>query len=288
MRLLTYVIVVCALAAGVVPVQAQGDTTDARAALRPEPPAFQRITLRDASILFGWIERIEGDRVHVRTVAGATVEVGREEIVDIVVVRGRLADGEFRPDPRHTTRTFFGPTARALPRGAGYIGVYELFYPFVEVGVTDRIAIGGGTPLLFITDIERPFWFTPKVQVFRSERVQAATGVIHIVGVGRGAGIGYAVATIGSPHASISGGLGIPYSGGEVASPIVMVSGERRVSRKLMVMTENWVWRGSGFLMGGVRFLGDTLSTDIGLLVPLEREVPPIPMVNLVWRFGSR
>lgn len=46
------------------------------------------------------------------------------------------------PDP-NPTRLFFGPTGRSVKKGEGYVGVYGLFLPFVQVGITDRISIGG-------------------------------------------------------------------------------------------------------------------------------------------------
>jgi hypothetical protein len=55
-----------------------------------------------------------------------------------------------------------------LARGQTYLGVYEFLMPFVQIGVTDRVSIGGGTPLLFgFDDGDRPFWITPKVQIVK-------------------------------------------------------------------------------------------------------------------------
>src|SRR5712692_9592438 len=51
--------------------------------------------------------------------------------------KGRVVKGEFQPFDPHNTRLFFAPTARALRRGEGYAGVYEVVLPFVQVGITD-------------------------------------------------------------------------------------------------------------------------------------------------------
>ena len=52
------------------------------------------------------------------------------------------------PDPTDT-RLLLGPTGRSLRSGAGYAGVYGFVFPIVQVGITDRISVGGGLPLLF-------------------------------------------------------------------------------------------------------------------------------------------
>ncbi len=46
------------------------------------------------------------------------------------------------------------------------MGVYEIFLPFVQYGITDRISIGGGG--------DTPVWVTPKVQVIKMKSTEAA------------------------------------------------------------------------------------------------------------------
>jgi hypothetical protein len=189
----------------------------------------------------------------------------------------------------NTTRLFFGPTARSLPRGQVYLGVYEFFMPFVQVGVTDRLSIGGGTPLMFgIEDFERPFWITPKLQVLDTGRTQVAAGVFHAFDAdSSGGGIAYGVVTRGDQNASFTGGVGMAYSvdGGRAA--VVMIGGDARVRRNVKVMTENYIWQGGeGVMTGGFRFLGDHLSADVGLAIPVGAgDFFAFPVVNFVYVF---
>jgi hypothetical protein len=274
-----------------VPTGPPADEAQRAPVLTPPPEgAYQRIVLRDSSALYGRIESIDADRVFIRTVAGALVDVARADVLEVTIVRGRLVGDEFRPDESNPTRLFFAPTGRTLRRGAGYIGVYEVFYPFVEFGVTDRVTLGGGTPLIFGGDIGAPFWFTPKVQVYRAERVQTAAGVIHVFGVGDKLGIAYVTTTVGTPDSAFTGGLGMGYANGNGSAPIVMLGGENRVSRRVKILTENWFWSGGGFVSGGVRFLGESLSADVSLVVPLvdAEYLIAFPIVNFVWSFGPR
>ena len=157
------------------------------------------LSLRDGTRAYGRVEKVDGGLVTFRTTAGATLEVQAAEIVSVHPVTGTVSGGEFRRADPNPTRLFFGPTARSLKQGAGYAGVYEIILPFVQVGITDRISVGAGTPLIFGDGSAHPFWITPKVQVYSGEAAQLSVGVMHFLNVGDGnLGIAYVVATRGS------------------------------------------------------------------------------------------
>jgi hypothetical protein len=252
----------------------------------PPPGIVQQMTLSDGSRVYGRIESVSADEIVFRTLTGILMTVPRSSLMDLQEMRGRVVKGEFLPADSHDTRLFFAPTARSLKAGQGYLGTYEVFFPFVQVGVTDRLSLGGGTPLIFVGDFH-PLWITPKFQIISRERTQAAVGVIHITGTGgHDAGIAYGVTTLGGVDQAGSVGVGYAYSGRDRAA-IIMVGGEARASRHVKWKTENWISRGgNGFVSGGVRFLGDRLSADLGLIVPLTDETVVVPMVSFAWRFG--
>jgi len=246
----------------------------------------QRLILSDGSQVYGRVEASDEFQVTFRTIADVVMTVPRSRIVDLRVVEGRVVAGSFEPADPHSNRLMFAPTARSLRKGEGYFGVYYVL-PFVQVGVTDRVSIGGGTPLFF-GDGAHPVWFTPKVQVVSGRRVQAAAGLIHLTGIeGINAGIAYGVTTIGSDSDAMSIGLGYGYSGRRSGRPILMVGGEHRQSRRIKLITENWYWGGDapGFVSGGVRFLGERLSADVSLVVPLASETVAFPIVSFAWHF---
>jgi hypothetical protein len=252
----------------------------------PDAGLTQRLTLKDGSQILGRVESIEGSTIVFRSLGGVTVTIDRTDTSDLRVASGRVVNGEFLPTDSHNTRLLFAPTGRALRKGEGYFGVYEVTLPFVQVGVTDRFSMGAGTPLFFGFDAERPFWFTPKLQVLATERAQAAIGVIHITGFNENAGIAYGVATFGSSDQALTAGLGYGYSGGH-RTPILMIGGDLRQSRRIKLVTENWLSAGGlSFLSGGVRFLGERLTADFGLMVPLVGEgVTAFPLVSFAWHF---
>jgi hypothetical protein len=252
------------------------------------PPAdvLQRLTLSDESQIFGRVESIDDDAIVFRSLADVVMRVPRSSILDLRTASGRVVEGTFLPNDPQNNRLMFAPTARSLRRGEGYFGVYYVF-PFVQVGVTDRFSVGGGTPLIF-GDGAHPLWFTPKMQVLSRKHVQAAAGVIHITGIEDfEAGIAYGVTTIGSDDSAATIGFGRAYSG-DGGRGILMIGGEHRQSRRIKWITENWFWRGEarGFVSGGVRFLGERLSADLSLVVPLVHDAAvAFPIVSFAWHF---
>lgn len=257
--------------------------------IAPEGEA-QELRLTDGTRAIGRVETVEADRFTFRTTSGALMEVEVGTVDAIGPVSGRVVGNEFWPEDPNPTRLFFAPTGRTLKRGEAYLGVYEILLPFVQYGITDRISIGAGTPLVFGGGGDTPFWFTPKVQVVKMRSTEASVGVLHFVNVGEvNLGIAYGVLTQGGTDSAITVGVGYAYlrgDGEDGGAPVVMFGGDRRVSRRLKVVTENYVFDGGGLLSGGVRFLGERLSVDLGLVSPLGAGVfVAAPVINFVWTF---
>ena len=58
------------------------------------------------------------------------------------------------------------------------------------------------------------------------------------------------------------------------------------MSRRIKFVTENYVFKGGGFASGGLRFFGEKLSADVGLVLPLfEDDTFVFPMINIVRKF---
>jgi hypothetical protein len=279
------------VAAMLVPAAAGAQSAPAVPIQVPAEGVTQEIRLRDGTSAYGRVEAVADERVRFRTLAGATLDIAVADVAALTTAEGRVVGNEFwRADP-NPTRLFFGPTGRALPRGDAYLGVYEIYLPFVQVGVTDRISIGGGTPLVFVNDEDqRPFWITPKITVVEQDRTSVALGVMHVTGFDEvDFGIGYGVATVGTRDSAITVGAGFAYTDdnddlGE--APVVMIGGEHRVHRSLKLISENYVFRDGGLASAGIRFISGRLSADLGLVTPLGiDEFVLFPVVNFVWNF---
>jgi hypothetical protein len=195
----------------------------------------------------------------------------------------------WEPDPS-PTRLIVGPTARSLERGKVYLDLNGMVGgPFVQVGITDRISIGAGTPVL-IPGI-RPgeaFLVTPKVQLFSAPNTAAAVGLIYGSGpTDDKAGLAYGVVTRGTGDASVTIGLALPLLGGDArasSATVVMLGGEKRVTRKIKLISENFLATQGGVVGGGVRFISRDVTLDLGVGVPLGSDMV-IPMFRVARKF---
>ena len=251
----------------------------------PDVAALQRLTLADGSRLDGRVEQIRADSIVFRTVAGAALTIPRDQIAGLRLLRGRVVDGEFQHEDPHASRLFGGPTARSVRQGDGYVALHQIAFPSLQIGITDRLSVGAATLLIPLFD-DQPFAVTPKLQLVRRDRVQVAAGTIHLLNVDdNDLGIGYAVTTIGSRDTAGTVGLGFGYNGHEVR-PVLLLGGERRVSRRLKWITENWIWgTDAGFITGGARIFGERFAVDLGVMVPLGVGWYAAPIVSLAWGF---
>jgi hypothetical protein len=276
------------------PAAAQSNAaTDPR---RSSSATLHELALRDGSRLYGAVQKETDLEVVFLTQSGTEVTARREDILSLRLVKGSIVNGEFQRADPNATRLFFGPTGRALEQGQVYLGVYEFLLPFVQVGVTDKFSIGGGTPLFFTfdfddgDDLSRAYWVTPKLQLFRNSSSAFSIGAFHVFGGGGNGGVAYGVGTFGRDDSSISVGAGIAYAGAEDAAGVLMLGGERRVGRSIKLMTENYIWKdGKGVASAGIRFFGERLSADLALGVPLGADdFILFPVVNFVYVFDRR
>jgi hypothetical protein len=312
LRLLPLLLVLLAMGAG----RASAQVPDAVQRLAPSDTVYE-VRLQDGSVLYGQVVGADAQRLVLVTQAGVRVELQRAQIRAASPARGRVRDdGTVWLEDPNRTRLFFGPTGRSLAGGEGYIGAFELFLPFLAYGVTDRVTIAGGTPV-FPEAIGRVFYLAPKVQLVGTERLHLSSGVLAFFGTeGDVAGILYGAGTWGSADDAISAGAGWGFAGSEVTNrPAFMLGGEKRVSRRAKLITENYLFtsretvydesdfsgpeptfssheetRVVGLIGGGVRLFGERLTGDlgIGMAVGDVDFTCCLPLVNFVYNFGSR
>ena len=252
----------------------------------PRVMTVHELVLNDGSRVYGAIDQETDDEVVFRTTAGATLRAARAQVVSLRPVFGRMVRGEFRREDPNNTRLLFAPTARAIPKGQVYLGVYEVVVPFVQVGITDRLSFGGGTPLIFEADWDRLYWITPKLQVFTNGRTHAAVGLFHGFSGNDGAGIAYGVVTHETGPGAITVGAGMGYTSDGGRAGVVMAGAEAGVRRNLKVITENYLFDGAAITSGGFRFFGERLSADLALGIALTDDGAfGFPIVNFVYRF---
>lgn len=188
------------------------------------------------------------------------------------------------PADTNDTRLLLGPTARTLKSGETYLDDLSLFFPSVNVGLSNRVSLGVGTVFLLPTAELHPgeiAWFTPKLQVFSGRHTQASLGLVHLTGKGANLGIAYGVVTHGSPDGAFSVGFGTSYGLGKGGgSPVLMVGGERRVGRRLKLLSENYLAGMTPLFFGGVRRINRRSTLDLIWTKAGSFPVYPVPIIR--------
>lgn len=257
----------------------------------PEPgETLYEIELTDGSLLYARITSVSADVIVLTTEGGSRVEVDPAQIRRLGPARGEVVEGEFWKEDPSGTRLFFTSTGRALRQGEAYVGTYLVVLPFAAVGITDRITIGAGAPVLF-GEFE-PFYVAPKIQILNASRVQVSAGALAFIFDSEVVGIAYGVGTFGTPDRALTAGLGFGFSGDDFESePVGMVGGEVRVSRRVKLLTENYFLPSEtgAALSGGIRFFGDRFAADVGVagVVGGNEAFCCIPLLNVSYAFGS-
>ena len=281
--------VIFCLMLSVGPAQAQV-TNDVRSKMTvPDSAHMQIVTLRDGSTIFGRIVTVSADTVVFQTGAGSMqLAVGAiREIKEIPT--SDLREGSYWfPNP-NSTRLFFAPTGQMLKQGEGYVSDYELFFPGMAYGLTDNISIGGGFSLIPAAVEDQAYYFTPKVGFSVNDKVHLAAGVLFAgTRVGTG-GVYYAVGTLGDGNASVTLGGGYGFAGGKIErKPVGMLGAEKRISRRISIVTENYLLPVSNdniLYSFGLRFMGEKITTDLALFNVANSGVIGFPWVDFVFRF---
>lgn len=145
------------------------------------------------------------------------------------------------------SRYLFGPSARNLRQGEGVVQDIWIFLAGVNYGITNNVSVGAYLSLVPGLGLQNQFvMLTPKVgfEVGHNWHVGAGALLLRIPDgdTGYGAGLLYGVATRGSADNNFSLGIGYGFAGGGIGStPALYLAGQTRVSRRVSLMTENYI-----------------------------------------------
>ena len=259
----------------------------------PDSKHVQTLETFDGSIFVGRIVEISADEVKFESEVGLiTVKIAQIKEIKEVPITSIKQGAYWFPNP-NDTRLLFAPTGRSLKGGTGYFADYYLLFPMLAYGITDNITIAAGMSLIPGLNIaEQLFYFTPKV-AFNMQDGSIGVGTLLAALPGENepiVGIMYGVGTLGSADDNLTAGLGFGFVDWEFSSkPFVILGGQCRVSRRISLVSENWIFPGleDPFLSGGVRFFGEKISVDLALVFPvgMDSEFLLIPYVDFVITF---
>lgn len=251
------------------------------------------VELKDGSSFSGYVIEESEEMLKIRTLAGIEIEIPIKQIIERKIITGEIREGELWYEDPNTTRMFFAPTGRGLKAGQGYFSVYEIFFPFIAVGITDWLAISGGMSLLPGAD-DQVLYIAPKITPLSTGSFDLSAGILYVKPpkADEGGGIAYGVGTYGSSKASLTLGVGFGFSGGDFADkPIIVLGADLRVSRSVKFVTENWIMIDESSLISfGLRFFGTSIAGDFGLIYSTENDgdgFPFLPWLGFAYNFGK-
>ena len=158
-------------------------------------------------------------------------------------------------------RLFFAPTGRGLRKGEATLQDVSVYLLGINYGITDNFSMGGYVSLLPGVDLsDQLLVLTPKFSFPVSEKVHVGAGLMYMRvptidsnSKSVGAGIGYGAITYGGADNNMTFGLGYGFVQGDIGStPIIQVGGQTRVSRKISVISENYIVADSRAGFGGL------------------------------------
>lgn len=264
-----------------------------------------KVVLTDGQELRGHLLADTPDSVSVELLSGGRLDLPRSSIRSVGRQHATIKNGTVWFEDPNRTRYFYGPSAMTLRAGEGYFSQKELIFTSVAYGLTDHITVLAGTAV--------PGWFFPggsginfigavKAGFQVHDYIHVAAGAESLVLPGFGGVVGggfvFGSGTFGTRnfHATISAGKPFLFSSaaGNIGEVIVTASGSARLLPNLALVTENWFFPTATtynseplmFNAGGLRFMGDHLAADIGL-IRIPGSPIPVPWLDFTYNFGG-
>jgi len=264
------------------------------------PDSLRKVTMIDGSVFIGVLVSETSQTISLETRYLGTINLSRNDIQRIDVLDTYPLDGgEIWFENPNSTRYLFGPSAIPLKKGEGYYqNVYVILQSF-NYGITKNFSIGAGFDVItpFVREVPPFFFITPKASFRVGEKVHLGGGLLYANTAAfelSGFGIGYGIFTYGTAENNVTAGLGWGYiEGGFTEGPIVTLSGMARVSRRLGLVSENWIVPIDGYygvLSYGLRFMSEKITVDFAFInnPDIFSEIfIGIPYVDFVIKFGN-
>jgi hypothetical protein len=279
------------------------------------------VALRDGSRLVGTVVSEDEATVTLRTNSGLELKLARAEIES----RGPVPEAAGTGGPDSTkpeisdpndTRLMFAPSGRPLRKGDGYFSDHYVIFPGFAYGVTDNVSVSGGVSIVPGLGLDEQALYVSSSLGWRlSKKAALSLGGFYATATepSEAGAMLFGVGSFGSSNRSLSLGLGLAATreqeyyydtaGNYLRSehrwvfrdaPVLMVGGTLGVAKRISLVTESWLFLGEDFALSeqpfgvGLRFFGDRLSVDVGVVLVAEilDEGFPIPWLSFAYHFG--
>jgi len=277
---------------------------------KPDSITQYSVIFIDGSVLSGTIKSFTNEQLELFSDNIGLVNVPTKNVITIEKKDILNEKKSVSIENPHYSRYFYAPSAIPLEKGEGYFqDIYVLFLS-CNYSITDHTIIGGGFTIIPGLNIEDQLYFVnAKIGYQLSEKFYLGGGGLYVsLGeIGGYIGLCYAVGTYGTKNHNATFGLGYGISDNKLMeTPVFTFSGMTRLSKRISLMTENWLSTityneyvpetdshrtVSDFhilISYGFRFFSDNISFDIAFLnVPTSEELyfPGIPYIDFVFRF---
>ncbi|MBE2279096.1 MAG: hypothetical protein IAE91_01790, partial [Ignavibacteriaceae bacterium] len=122
---------------------------------------YSFIKLIDGTEFYGTVESENDSLIVFKLSSGISIEIPANKIKERRSAQISIKEGKIFREDKFDSRLFFSPTAKTLKSGQVKISIYELFFPFFTVGVTDYFTLSGGFSI-FPGLIDQIFYIAPK------------------------------------------------------------------------------------------------------------------------------
>ncbi len=242
-----------------------------------------QITLKDGSVVTGKILSVTGSDIVISSGTMGEIKLKKENIRTITRVSAidEKASGIWFPNP-NPTRYLLSNSAIPLEKKNGYYQNTWIFFNSFSYAFTDNFSLSGGFEIFsLIANGEGPFAFyiNPKVSSRVTENFYAGGSILYantIRTVDEFGGLGTLnlFATYGNKNNNITGAVGWGWADGNLSSsPVITISGMARLSKRIALVSENWIVPGInnnngyyGIISYGIRFLGEKTSIDLAFI----------------------
>lgn len=271
---------------------------------KAQDSTYVNVELKNGKSVRGLLLQKSESDVSVASEELGKVTIAWSTIKTLQMISKAEKDRFLNPQP---TRYFFAPSAIPLKKGDKYYqNAYFLLNSF-QAGISDHFSLGGGVFVPFA------LFITPKIGYKISDKVHAGGGILFatslIRGLNFGVGTVYGSFTYGSKENNITlnAGLGAynentglgrdDYNWKFANTPMFTLSGMTRISKKTMLITENWIFSNktvnyddngkflnsstayNAILSAGLRYIGERYAFDLGFLSPSVGSPSAIPYI---------
>ncbi len=209
------------------------------------------VTMDNGAIYEGTVLR-ETETELILTTENANISLQKNQFKKVETVE---YDGDFLFRNSHGTRYFYSPTAIPLKKGEGYYQNLMLVANSANVGITDNISIGGGFEFISAISGNPILFLTPKVGFQIADKLHVGAGVRAISFDGEFYSTPFGVITYGTTESNVSIATGANITLGNPENfgfgPTV-ISASHRLSNRVSIMTENYLWKLNNDFIGDV------------------------------------